>query len=79
MEQLTINKFNNLPAELQKQVLEYIESLLEKYQLKEKQEKDGKKSSQPEEVPERLKIAMQYKGDALFPDTPITKYGWYEQ
>jgi hypothetical protein len=78
MEQLTINKFQDLPAELQQQVLDYIEFLLGKYQLKKKQERNGQKNSQPE-MPERLKIAMQYKGDALFPDAPISKYDWYEQ
>ncbi len=78
MEQLTIKKLQNLPAELQQQVLDYIEFLLDKYQPVEKQEKDRNKSTKPD-LPERLKIAMQYKGDALFPDAPVTKFDWYEQ
>jgi hypothetical protein len=83
MEQLTLTKFQNLPADLQQQVLDYIEFLLAKYQTTGKpgteRKKGGDKKLAEKDIPERLKIAMQFKGDAPYPDMPISKYDWYEQ
>lgn len=65
---------------------EYAELLLlRKQQTKQKKPLVGKngstaQSKAPEkEMPERWKIAQQFKGDALFPDMPSNKYDVYEQ
>ena len=85
MEQLTLSKFNKLPADLQRQVLDYIEFLLAKHQsrIAEKQEapktEKVEKPSPEKDMPERLRIAMKYEGTAPYPDVPISKYDWYEQ
>ncbi len=85
MEQLTLAKFKKLPAEVQQQVLDYIEFLLAKYQsgTSEKREapktEKGEKPSPEKGMPDRLRIALKYKGDAPYPDVPISKYDWYEQ
>ncbi|GAB4247157.1 MAG: hypothetical protein Kow0027_08740 [Saprospiraceae bacterium] len=85
MEQLTISKFKKLPAEVQRQVLDYIEFLLLKYQSRASEKREtpemekGEKPSPEEGMPDRLRIALKYKGDAPYPDVPISKYDWYEQ
>jgi hypothetical protein len=75
--QALLNQFQNLPAELQQQVLDYIEFLTEKYRdrLSAKHEADDGEA----EAAERLKIALPYEGAAPFPDTQVSKYDWYEQ
>jgi hypothetical protein len=75
--QAILNQFQNLPAELQQQVLDYIEFLTEKYR--------DRLSNTPESgageaaFSERLNIALPYEGAAPFPDTTVSKYDWYEQ
>lgn len=78
--QMILHKFQNLPAEVQQQVLDYIDFLTEKY----KSRKEGKNDPEGEtktipSASERLKIARQFMGKAPFPDTVVSKYDWYEQ
>ena len=70
-------------AELAK-LEEYAELLLLRKQQpkKQKTKKNGSASENrkvEKEMPERLRIAQQFKGDAPFPDMPTNKYDVYEQ
>lgn len=85
--QAILNKFQRLPADIQLQVLDYIEFLLGKYQertveknnMQASEEKTDYLLPAEKDIPERLKIAIKFEGAAPYPDVPISKYDYYEQ
>ena len=79
-----LNKFQNLPADIQQQALDYMQFLLEKYEGRTSKKNKIKENETvieyaEKDIPERLRIAMQFEGAAPYPDISISKYDCYEQ
>lgn len=83
MEKLILAKFKDLPPELQRQVLDFIEFLLARYKSQspsqEPEEEKAETSPPPDDLPELLKKALLFKGDAPHLNFILPKTAWYEQ
>ena len=83
-------RIRELDPEYLKELLNYLDYLL--FLQKKRAPKNGKAETKPldeaearaekpveVDIPERLRIARQFKGDAPKPHFPVTKYDVYEQ